>query len=73
MVLPGCYLSLDSGEVAFSKNGAHLGKAFSIPPNDRDLGWHERRLPTPAPHTLTPSRALTPSHPRAPHARSTPG
>jgi ATP-dependent RNA helicase DDX1 len=27
----GCYLDLGSGEIKFSKNGADLGKAFTIP------------------------------------------
>jgi ATP-dependent RNA helicase DDX1 len=38
----GCYLDLGAGEVAFSKNGKHLGKAFSLPArmkNGKGGGW----------------------------------
>ncbi|XP_034238191.1 ATP-dependent RNA helicase Ddx1 [Thrips palmi] len=36
----GCYLDLDNGEVSFSKNGKHLGKAFSIADNARNKTFH---------------------------------
>jgi ATP-dependent RNA helicase DDX1 len=38
----GCYLDLGAGEISFSKNGKHLGKAFSLPSrmkNGRGGGW----------------------------------
>lgn len=36
----GCYLDLDNSEVSFSKNGKHLGKAFSIADNARNKSFH---------------------------------
>ncbi|KAJ1528368.1 hypothetical protein ONE63_006786 [Megalurothrips usitatus] len=36
----GCYLDLDNGEVAFSKNGKHLGRAFVMPNNIRSKAFH---------------------------------
>ena len=38
----GCYLDLSAGEIAFSKNGKHLGTAFSLPArmkNGKGGGW----------------------------------
>ena len=35
----GCYLDLAGGEIAFSKNGKHLGRAFSLPAKLRAKGW----------------------------------
>lgn len=38
----GCYLDLDVGEISFSKNGEHQGKAFSLPSrmkNGKGGGW----------------------------------
>lgn len=36
----GCFLDLDSGEVAFSKNGKHLGRAFNLPDSIRSKAFH---------------------------------
>ena len=36
----GCYLDLENYEVAFSKNGKYLGKAFCIADNLKNKAFH---------------------------------
>ncbi|KAE8749808.1 hypothetical protein FOCC_FOCC003546 [Frankliniella occidentalis] len=36
----GCYLDLDSGEISFSKNEKHLGKAFVLSDNMKNKAFH---------------------------------
>lgn len=36
----GCYLDLDSGEVAFSKNGKYLGQAFKLSDSARSRAFY---------------------------------